>query len=354
MDMKTNTLDIVLGPIETYEDELFGYKAANESFVLIKDQAWSQRLAKYATELPALQRGIPVDAAVQARDARAPMPTSMRTTSSTSPARPTPARRPSPSTCRTTRTVQLKKGTRRLQLKNAMRAKFDRILLPIARELIADDQLQHVTFDAFFENVMFHEVAHGLGIKNTLDGKGTVRAALKERARRARGREGRHPRPLHGPPAQRAGRDGPGERSRTTTSPSSRASSAPCASARRDAHGRANIVAFNFLQDMGAFTREPDGRYRVDFAKMRAAADALSREILTLQGNGDYAGVGAAVHASAAPSGHPPGRPRPPGVEEHPGRHRVRAGPLVAARSRRRRPDRRRVMQITKRVREPG
>ena len=62
MDMKRNTLDLVLGPIETYEDELFGYKAANEAFVLVKDQAWSKRLAKYASQLPALQAGLPVDA----------------------------------------------------------------------------------------------------------------------------------------------------------------------------------------------------------------------------------------------------------------------------------------------------
>ena len=78
--------------------------------------------------------------------------------------------------------VQLKKGTRRLQLKNAMRAKFDKILVPISKALIAEDQQKHITFDAFFSNTMFHEVAHGLGIKNTIDGKGTVRAALKEHA----------------------------------------------------------------------------------------------------------------------------------------------------------------------------
>ena len=78
--------------------------------------------------------------------------------------------------------VQLKKGTRRLQLENVMQAKFDKILVPIATQLIADDQLKHVTFDAFFADTMFHEVAHGLGIKKTLDGKGTVDEALKEYA----------------------------------------------------------------------------------------------------------------------------------------------------------------------------
>jgi hypothetical protein len=58
-----------------------------------------------------------------------------------------------------------------------------------------------------------------------------------------------------------------------------------------DAHGRANVVAFNYLQSAGAFTREANGKYRVNFARMRAAADSLSRDILVLQGNGDYAGV---------------------------------------------------------------
>src|SRR5690606_39432527 len=78
--------------------------------------------------------------------------------------------------------VQLAKGTRRLQLENVMQANFDTIMVPIAKQLIAEDQLENVTFDAFFQNTMFHEVAHGLGIKNTLDGKGTVSEALKDYA----------------------------------------------------------------------------------------------------------------------------------------------------------------------------
>jgi hypothetical protein len=290
MDMKTNTLDIVLGPIETYEDELFGYKAANESFVLVKDQSWSKRLARYARELPALQRGIPVpeaykretpgtDADLNAYDVvyvSGQANAGAKTIAINLP---------------NDEQVQLQKGTRRLQLKNAMREKFDRILRPIARELIAEDQLPRVTFDAFFENVMFHEVAHGLGIKNTLDGRGTVRAALKERhgaleegkadilglymirQLNARGEMGTE-----------------SSEDNYVTFLASLFRSARFGAA--DAHGRANVIAFNYLQSLGAFTRQPDGRYRVDFARMRAAADALSRDILILQGDGDYAGVG--------------------------------------------------------------
>ena len=289
MDMKHNTLDIVLGPIETYEDELFGYKASNEAFVLVKDQAWSKRLAKYASQLPGLQQGIPVepqykkekpgtDAELNAYDVvyvAGQANVGAKTIAINLP---------------NDEEVQLRKGTRRLQLKNAVRAKFDRILVPLAKELIADDQLSRVTFDAFFENVMFHEVAHGLGIKNTLDGKGTVRAALKEKAGALE--EGKADilglymiRQLN---AQgEMGRESIEDNYVTFLASLFRSVRFGAA----DAHGRANVVAFNFLQRAGAFTREANGKYRVDFAKMRAGADELSKQILVLQGNGDYAGV---------------------------------------------------------------
>jgi hypothetical protein len=179
LDMKTNTLDIVIGPIESYIDRVFGRKTAAESYVLLKDRGWSTRLARYAALLPELQRGLPVpdaykrerpgtdsdlnayDALYYAGEANA----GSKTIAINLP---------------NDEQVQLKKGTRRLQLKNSMRAKFDRILVPIADELIAEDQRPRISFDAFFDNVMFHEVAHGLGIKNTINGRGTVRQALKE------------------------------------------------------------------------------------------------------------------------------------------------------------------------------
>ena len=291
MDMKRNTLDLVLGPIETYEDELFGYKAANEAFVLVKDQTWSRRLAKFASQLPALQRGIPVDEAYKRErpgtDADLNAYDVVYVAGQANVGGKTIA-----INLPNDEEVQLRKGTRRLQLKNAIRAKFDRILLPIARELIVADQLPRVTFDAFFENVMFHEVAHGLGIKNTLDGRGTVRAALKERAGALE--EGKADilglymiRQLNA----QGEMGGESVDDNYVTFLASLFRSVRFGAA--DAHGRANVVAFNRLQEMGAFTREASGKYRVDMARMRAGADALSRQILTLQGDGDYPGVGA-------------------------------------------------------------
>jgi len=292
MDMKNNTLDIVIGPIETYEDGLFGYKAANEAYVLIKDKAWSQRLAKYASLLPGLQKGLPVpdkykqekpgtDSDLNAYDVV------YYAGQSNAGAKTIAINLPNDEE------VQLKKGTRRLQLKNAMKFKFDKIMMPIATELIADDQLPLLNFNAFFENTMFHEVAHGLGIKNTLDGKGPVRLALKERYSAVE--EGKAD-ILGLYMVQRLNKDGElkGEdiRGNYVSFLASLIRSVRFGGA--DAHGRANIAAFNFLQQQGAFTRDAKtGKYSVDFPKFEAGMNALATKILTIQGDGDYAGLGA-------------------------------------------------------------
>ena len=289
MDMKTNALDVVIGPIETYEDQLFGFKAANETFVLVKDQEWSRRLARYAAMLPALQRDLPVpaefkrespgtdsdlnayDAVYYAGDANA----GSKTIAINLP---------------NDEQVQLRKGTRRLQLKNAMRAKFDAILVPIAGELIAADQRQHVTFDAFFANTMFHEVAHGLGVKNIVNGTGTVREALKERASAME--EGKADvlglymvTKLH-----EQGELGDADvRDNYVTFLASIFRSVRFGAS--SAHGRANMARFNFFAERGAFSRDSSGVYRVDFDRMREAMNALSEHILRLQGTGDYDGA---------------------------------------------------------------
>jgi hypothetical protein len=289
LEMKNNTIDLVIGPIENYEDELFGYKTANEAFVLVKDKAWSARLAHYAAMLPGLQRELPVpgaykrerpgtdsdlnayDAVYYAGDANA----GSKTIAINLP---------------NDEEVQLRKGTRRLQLKNAMQAKFEKILLPVADELIAQDQRSHLNFDAFFSNVMFHEVAHGLGIKNTIKQKGTVREALKEQGGALE--EGKAD--ILGlymitKLQQRGELQAPLEDNYVTFLASIFRSIRFGAS---NAHGRANAAQFSFFEERGAFSRDSTtGRYRVDFPRMKDAVDALAGQILRFQGDGDYAGV---------------------------------------------------------------
>lgn len=288
MDMKTNTIDVVIGPIETYEDQLFGNKAAHEAYVLIKDQEWSKRLAKFSAYLPELQKGLPVD-----EDYKKETPGTDSDLNAydvvyyagdcNSGSKTIAINLPNDEE------VQLKKGTRRLQLKNAMRAKFDEILLPISKVLIDESQRNHITFDAFFSNTMFHEVAHGLGIKNTVNNKGTVRSALKE-----------HASALEEGKADILGLymiqqlNAKGELTDDLKDNMVTFMAGIFRSVRfgaSSAHGKANMIRFNFFKEKGAFSRNPDGTYKVDFDKMESAMEDLSRLILTLQGNGDYDGV---------------------------------------------------------------
>ena len=290
MDMRDNHLELVFGPIETYEDRLFGYRAAFEAFVLVKDLSWSERLARFAQYLPELQRGLPVDDAYKTEtpgsDADLNAYDALYYAGDSNAGSKTIA-----INLPNDEQVQLEKGTRRLQLRNSMRAKFDEILVPIADELVAADQREYITFDAFFSNVMFHEVAHGLGIKNTIDGSGTVREALREHAGSLE--EGKADvlglymiTQLHGK----------GELEGELLDHYVTFMAGLFRSVRfgaSSAHGRANMIQFNFFQEQGAFTRGDDGLYRVDFVRMQAAVENLARRILMLQGDGDYDGVGA-------------------------------------------------------------
>jgi hypothetical protein len=287
MDMKTNPVDIVIGPIETYEDQLFGYKAAYEGLVLVKDSAWSEKLARFAKFLPELQTGLPVDAKYKAE-----RPGSKADLNAYDAAYYAGDANVGAKTIAINlpndEEVQLAKGTRRLQLKNVMKAKFDHILTPIANELIAKDQLSHVTFDAFFEDVMFHEVAHGLGIKKTLDGKGTVDEALKEYSSSfEEGKADILGLYMIDSLAEKGELDKAKLMDNYVTFLAGILRSVRFGAG--DAHGKANMLRFNFFAERGAFSRDADGRYRVDFEKMRAAMRELSGLLLTVQGDGDYA-----------------------------------------------------------------
>ncbi len=285
MEMKNNTIDFVVGPIETYEDQLFGYKAAHEAFVLIKDNEWTKRLSRYISLLPALQKELPVDerykkelpgsesdlgvydAVYYAGDCNA----GSKTIAINLP---------------NDERVQAAKGSRRLQLKNTMKAKFENILVPIAKEVITESQLKHVTFDAFFSNTMFHETAHGLGMRNTINGKGTVREALKE-----------HYTTMEEGKADILGLylvtklNEMGEADVNMIDEYTTFMAGIFRSIRfgaSSAHGRANLIRFNYFKEKGAFTIEADGKYAINFDKMKDAMNSLSTLILTIQGDGDY------------------------------------------------------------------
>ncbi|MBQ6306704.1 MAG: Zn-dependent hydrolase [Bacteroidales bacterium] len=286
MDVRNNNIDMVIGPIENYTDARYGIKASHEAFILIKDQEWTKQLARYASFVPALQKQLPVpaqykkevpgsdvdlaayDVVYYAGDCNA----NSKTIAINLP---------------NDERVQLQRGTRKLQLKNAMQAKFDKILDPISKELMTSESLEHIKFDAFFANVMFHETAHGMGIKNTITGKGTVREAL-----------GNQYNALEEAKADVLGLylvtklAEMGEYTNTTMEDNYTTFMAGIFRSVRfgaaSAHGKANMLTFNYFQNEGAFVRNEQGKYAIDFEKMKVAVEKLAGDILQHQGNGDY------------------------------------------------------------------
>ena len=290
INMRNNTLDIIIGPTEHYEDALYNYRTAYEAYILVKDKAWSKKLEKYIELLPQLQAELPVadeykretpntDAAqLNAYDVifyAGDCNSGSKTIAVNLP---------------NDEEIQIKYGTRRSQLKNAMKAKFDHILLPISNILIEKNQRQHITFNAFFSNTMFHEVAHGLGIKETINGKGSVREALGETFSALE--EGKA--------------DILGLHMITQLKEKELIAEGELMDyyvtflagifrsvrfGASSAHGKANMLRFNYFKDQNAFTRNNNGTYAVNFDEMKKSIKGLSAQILKLQGDGDKAMV---------------------------------------------------------------
>ena len=286
MDVRNNNIDMVIGPIENYTDARYGIKASHEAFILIKDQEWTKQLSRYAQFVPELQKQLPVpeeykkevpgsdvdlaayDAVYYAGDCNA----NSKTIAINLP---------------NDERVQLERGTRKLQLKNAMAAKFEKILVPLSNVLMTPESMDHIKFDAFFANVMFHETAHGMGIKNTITGKGSVHSAL-----------GNTYNAIEEAKADVLGLylvtklAEMGEYTTTelvdnyTTFLAGIFRSVRFGAA--SAHGKANMLEFNYMAKEGAFTRNEQGQYAIDFEKMKVAVEKLAGDILMCQGNGDY------------------------------------------------------------------
>ena len=286
MDMKNSKLDFVVGPIENYEDALFGYKTAYESFILVKDEKWSNDLAKFTKMLPELQKQLPCDPKykqeVPGTDSDLNVYDVIYYAGDCNSASKTIA-----INLPNDEHVHLAKGTRRLQLKNAMQAKFENIMLPIADLMICEDQLDNVNFNAFFSNVCFHEVAHGLGIKNTITGKGNLREALKNQYSAW----------------EEAKADICGlfltqtllENGEITNCSVEDAYVTYIAGIFRsvrfgatEAHGIANMMCFNYMNEKGAFTRDEKGKYTIHMDKAIEAMKSWAALILQVEGDGDY------------------------------------------------------------------
>lgn len=287
MDMQDNTLDIVIGPIETYEDALYGYKASHSGQVLVKDKEWSKKLSLYAQYLPRLQENLPVPDAYRREKANAnpdmnayeviyyagDCNAGSKNIAINLPNDPR---------------VHAAKGSRKLQLKNSMQAKFDKILIPIAKIVINPEQQKHILFDAFFENTMFHEVAHGLGVNYTVKGKQDVRGALKDNYTSIE--EGKAD--ILGlycitKLAEWGILENKDLMDNYVTFIAGIFRSTRFGAA--SAHGKANMMQFAHFMESGAITRDDaSGYYTIDFDKMKKDIEVIAGEYITIEGDGDY------------------------------------------------------------------
>ncbi len=285
------TIEPTIGPYEVYEDEWFNYKAAFEAFITIKDQAESAKLQQFAGALQEIENHLPIDAKYRnpALGALAPIAVVNTVFSSGDANRGVQT---AAFNLPNDERVIAAKGSKRVMLKNNQQAKFDQVLLPIAQIALAPADRGNVAFDAFFTHILMHELVHGLGPHTiTVAGRATtVRQELKDTYSAI----------------EEAKADAAGlfalqfliDNGQLPKSMQDTMYTTFLASAFRsirfgitEAHGRGQAVQLNFLLDQGAFTVNADGTFAVVTGKIREAVTALTRDLLMIEAEGNYAGA---------------------------------------------------------------
>jgi hypothetical protein len=284
-----SSIEPTIGPYEVYEDEWFNYKAAFESYISVRDEAESAKLAAFGAELQEIENHLPIDPAMRNPKLGALAPIRVVNVVFTAGDGNRGVQTAAYNLPNDERVIR-EKGSKRVMLKNVQQAKFDRVLVPIAKVALSSADQAKVSFDAFFTHILMHELMHGLGPHNiTVDGRSTtVRQSLKDTYSTI----------------EEAKADISGlwalqhlvDRGKLPASTAETMYTTFLASTFRsirfgvtEAHGRGIAIQLNYLQDHGAFTVAPDGMFAVDASKIRGAVEGLTREIMLLQAHGDYA-----------------------------------------------------------------
>lgn len=287
MDLRNSNLDFVFGPIENYDDAFNSVKTSWEAFVLVKDVDASTKLAKFVQMLPQLQKELPCDPAHKNYVPGTSSDMNLYDVvfyggDCNAGGKTIAINLPNDDK------VQAKKGSRRFQLRNAMQAKFDKIMKPIGEMIIEPSEQSNLSFDAFFWNVTFHEVAHGLGVKQTINGKGSVDEAMQ--TENSSWEEAK---------ADIIGLNlvcsliEKGEISDITVEEAITTYIVGLLRSVRfgasEAHGIANMMCYNYMFENGAFTRNGNGTYHINYEKARKAMEGWIALILKTQATGDFA-----------------------------------------------------------------
>ncbi|HVU36400.1 MAG TPA: hypothetical protein VHE61_23380, partial [Opitutaceae bacterium] len=283
------TIEPTLGPYEVYTDGWFNYKAAFEAFIAVTDEGETAELARFSGRLQELEDHLPIDPRYRRPKLGGYSPIrvvdlvfasgdgnhGVQTAAFNLP---------------NDERVVAAKGSKRVLLRNIQEAKFQRVLLPIAADVLSPADRSLVKFDPFFTHILMHELMHGLGPQTIrVNGRETtVRHELKE---------------LNGTLEEAKADisalwalqylmdhgvlDPAGEHALYTTYLAS--SFRTLRFGLTEAHAKGMALQFNWLRDAGAFVRRSDGTFAVDYPKMKAAVTSLTHEIMTIQATGDYA-----------------------------------------------------------------
>ena len=292
-------IDLTLGPYETYNDELFGYKASFEAYVNLRDDAETEKVQSFSARMQEIENNLPIDQQYKNPKLGASAP--IRVVNEVfSSGDGNHGIQTAAYNLPNDEKVTAEKGTKRVMLKNVQEAKFKKILTPIAQRVLAPEAQADVDFETFFTHILAHEMTHGIGPHQirSENRATTVRQELKEvysaieeakadvtglfmlQHLMDQGMKGRR---------TAGGAVSGEERKLYTTYLASAFRSLRFGT--QDAHGKGMAVQFNYLSDKGAFVARPDGRFEVNFRRVKDAVRELDHDLLTLEATGDYAGT---------------------------------------------------------------
>ena len=282
-------IDVTIGPYETYEDELFGYKAAFEAYVTLRDDAETEKLKKFSNYMQELENNLPIEPRYRNPKVGASSPLRVVNVVYSSGEGNSGVQTAAFNLPNDERVIKAK-GSKRVMLKNTQDAKFNKVLLPISRVVLEPAQQRNVAFDSFFTHILMHEVVHGLGPHNiTVNGQPTTpRLQLKEKYSSI----------------EEAKADVTGlwalqylidkgvidrgmQRTLYTTYLASMFRSVRFGITA--SHGRGVALQFNYFTDEGAIKfNERTGKFSIDESKIRGAVNKLANELLTIEAEGSY------------------------------------------------------------------
>lgn len=286
-------IDITIGPYETYNDDIFGYKAAFEAYVSIRDDAETAKLKFFADHLQEVENNLPIDAKYRNPKLGASSPIRVVNEVFDSGDAAHAVQTAAYNLPNDERVVTLK-GSKRVMLKNVQEAKFHSTLEPIAKRVLTPASQKDLSFDSFFTHILAHELSHGIGPHQiTVAGRATtprqelkdLYSAIEEAKADVTGlfmlQHLYDKKLIAGGPNQ--------ERQLYTTFLAS--TFRTLRFGLNDAHGKGMAVQVNYIMDKGGFIARPDGTFEVDFQKIRGAVRDLDHELLTIEATGDYAGA---------------------------------------------------------------